>query len=159
MAAPAITGSTRYIPEGVTHFYWVPSIATQASPTRAELNAGTDLTPEVSAAGDWAINGNAVAAPDLAHLFDSQISGKTSMGTTTLDMYASSNSTDVRQLLPRGTAGYVVKFPEGDTSGRTMDVFRVTVLAQPKPTNMGNPSVVQLQFVVTTQPSENVTVP
>jgi hypothetical protein len=100
-----------------------------------------------------------VAAPDLAHLFDSQIAGKTSMGTTTLDMYASSNSTDVRQLLPRGTTGYIVKFPEGDTTGRTCDVFKVTVIAQPKPTNMGNASVVQLQFVVTTQPSENVVVP
>ena len=159
MAAPAISASTRYIPEGVTHYYYVPSIANTASPTRSELNAGTDLTPEVAAAGDWAINGNAVAAPDLASLFDSQVSGKTSMGTTTLDMYASSNSTDVRQLLPRGTTGYVVKFPEGDVSGRTMDVFKVTVLAQPKPTNMGNPSVIQLQFVVNKTPNENVTVP
>lgn len=159
MAAPAITGSTRYIPEGVTHYYYVPSIATQSSPTRAELNAGTDLTNEIAAVGDWAINGSAVAAPDLAHLFDSSVSGKLSMGTTTIDMYASTNSTDVRQLLPRGTTGYIVKFPEGDVSGRTMDVFKVTVIAQPKPTNLSNPSVVQLQFVVTTQPSENVTVP
>jgi len=45
MAAPPITGSTRYIPEGVTHFYFVSSIANYLSPTRAELNAGTDLTP------------------------------------------------------------------------------------------------------------------
>ena len=159
MAAPPITGSTRYIPEGVTHFYFVSSIANYLSPTRAELNAGTDLTPEVAAAGDWAINGNAVPAPDLATLFDPQISGKTSMGTTTLDMYASSNSVDVRSLLPRATAGYIVKFPEGDLTGRTMDVFKVTVLAQPKPTNMGNPSVIQLQFVVNKIPAENVTVP
>ena len=159
MAAPPITASTRYIPEGVTHYYWVPSIANTASPTRAELNAGTDLTPEVAAAGDWAINGNAVPAPDLASLFDPSIAGKTGMGTTTLDMYASTNSVDVRTLLPRGTTGYVVKFPEGDVTGRAMDVFKVTVLAQPKPTNMGNPSVIQLQFVVNKIPAENVTVP
>ena len=35
MAAPPITGSTRYIPEGVTHFYFVSSIANYLSPTRA----------------------------------------------------------------------------------------------------------------------------
>ena len=159
MAAPPITGSTRYIPEGVTHFYYVAAIANTASPTRSELNAGTDLTPEIAAVGDWAINGAAVPTPDLSTLFDSSVSGKTSMGTTTIDMYASSNSTDVRSLLPRGTTGYIVKFPEGDVTGRTMDVFKITVLAQPKPTNMGNPSVIQLQFVVNKTPNENVVVP
>ena len=159
MAAPPIGASTRYIPEGTTHYYYVASIANTASPTRAELNAGTDLTPEVAAAGDWAINGNAVPAPDLASLFDPSIAGKTSMGTTTLDMYASSNSVDVRTLLPRATTGYIVKFPEGDVTGRTMDVFKITVLAQPKPTNMGNPQVIQIQFVVNKTPNENVTVP
>lgn len=159
MTAPAIGASTRYIPEGVTHYYFVAAIASYTAPTRSELNAGTDLTNEVASAGDWAINGSAVPAPDLATLFDSQVAGKTSMGTTTLDMYASSNSSDVRTLLPRGTTGYIVKFPEGDVSGHTMDVFPVKVLAQPKPTNMGNPSVIQLQFVVTKIPAENVTVP
>lgn len=159
MAAPAIGASSRYIPEGVTHFYFIAAIANYLSPTRSELNAGTDLTPEIAAAGDWAINGNAVPAGDLASKFDVQIDGKTSMGTTTLDMYADSTSTDVRTLLPRGTNGYVVKFPEGDVTGRKMDVFPIRVLAQPKPTNMGNPSVISLQFVVTKTPAENVTVP
>jgi len=159
MAAPPIGASTRYIPEGVTHFYWVVTFASYLSPTRAELNAGTDLTPEIAAAGDWAINGNAVPAPDLATLFDPQIAGKVTMGTTTIDMYASNNSIDVRTLLTRGLVGNVVKFPEGDVTGRTMDVFPAKVLAQPKPTNMGNPSVIQIQFVVTKIPAENVTVP
>jgi hypothetical protein len=35
----------------------------------------------------------------------------------------------------------------------------VKVLAQAKPTNFTNPSVVQLQFAVTKNPNENVTVP
>jgi hypothetical protein len=159
MAATPITPSSRYIPEGITHYYWCPAMANYNSPSRAELNAGTDLTGEVAAAGDWAINGNVVAAPDLSTLFDAQIAGKISMGTTTLDMYADSTSTDVRTLLPRGTTGYMVKLPEGDTTGRKMDVFPAKVLAQPKPTNMGNPSVIQLQFVVTRTPAENVTIP
>ena len=159
MAAPPIGASSRYIPEGVTHFYFVTTIANYNSPTRPELNAGTDLTPEVAAAGDWAINGNAVPAPDLATLFDPTIAGKVSMGTTTIDMYADATSADSRTLMPRGTSGYVVKFPEGDVTGRKMDVFPVKVLAQPKPTNMGNPSVIQFQYAVTKIPAENVTVP
>lgn len=159
MTAPPIGASSRYIPEGVTHFYFVTTISNYNAPTRGELNAGTDLTPETAAAGDWAINGNAVPAPDLSTLFDSQVAGKISMGTTTLDMYCDLTSTDARTLMPRGTVGYIVKFPEGDVTGRKMDVFPVKVLAQPKPTNMGNPSVIQFQYVVTKTPAENVAVP
>ena len=159
MAAPPIGASTRYIPEGNTHFYWVLSIASYLTPTAAELNAGTDLSPEVAASGNWGIISGSIDAPDLATLFTPQISGKVTVDGPTLDMYASINSIDVRTLLPRGTAGYVVKFPEGVIAGRTMDVFPAKVLQQAKPTALTTPSLVQLGWAVTKIPAENVTVP
>lgn len=159
MTAPPIAGSSRYIPEGVTHFYFVAAIAAYASPTRAELNAGTDLTPEVAAAGNWGIISAAIDAPDLATTFTAQIPGKVTIDGSTLDMYADSTSADVRTLLPRNTVGYIVKFPENDIAGRKMDVFPVKVGSQAKPTAFSTPSVISLQFYVTKNPAENVTVP
>ena len=159
MAAPPISASSRYIPEGNTHFYFVAAIANYNSPTRAELNAGTDLTPEIGGTGTWAIITASLDAADLATLFTPQISGKTTVDTPTIDMYADATSTEVRTLLPRGTVGYIVKFPEGDVTGRKMDVFPVKVLAQGKPTVLTTPSVIQLQFAVTKNPAENVTIP
>jgi hypothetical protein len=159
MAATPIAASSRYIPEGVTHYYFVTTIATYTAPTRGELNAGTDLTPEIASTGDWGITSAAVDTPDLATLFTSQIPGKISVASSTIDMYADSTSADVRTLLPRGTTGYIVKFPEGDVTGRKMDVFPVKVGSQAKPTNLGNPSVIQLSFYVTKIPAENVAVP
>src|SRR5215468_8682616 len=137
MAAPPISASSRYIPEGVTKYYFVTSIANYNSPTRAELNAG----------------------PDLATLFTAQIAGKVTVDGPTIDMYADGTSTDVRTLLPRGTVGNIVKFPEGDVTGRKLDVIPVKALAQAKPTALTNPSVIQLQCAVTKRPAENVTVP
>src|SRR5215813_6677622 len=159
MAAPPISPSSRYIPEGVTKYYFVTTIANYNSPTRAELNAGTDLSPEIAATGNWGIISGSIDAPDLATLFTAQIAGKVTVDGPTIDMYADSTSTDVRTLLPRGTVGYVVKFPEGDVTGRKMDVFQVKVLQQAKPTALTNPSLVQLGFAVTRIPAENVTVP
>jgi len=159
MAAPPISASSRYIPEGVTKYYFVTSIANYNSPTRAELNAGTDLSPEIAATGNWGIVSGSIDAPDLATLFTAQIAGKVTVDGPTIDMYADGTSTDVRTLLPRGTVGNIVKFPEGDVTGRKMDVFPVKALAQAKPTNLTNPSVIQLQFAVTKIPAENVTVP
>jgi hypothetical protein len=159
MTAPPIAGSLRYIPESVTHFYFVTAFANYLSPTRAELNAGTDLTPEIATTGDWGITSAVIATPDLATLFESQIPGKVSVSNSTINMYASSNSSDVRTLLPRGTTGYIVKFPEGDISSQKMDVYPVKVTQQAKPTALSSPSVIQLAFAVTKIPAENVTVP
>ena len=159
MAAPPIGASSRYIPEGVTKFYWVVTIANYQSPSRPELNAGTDLSPEIAGTGNWGIISGSIDAPDLATLFTSQIAGKVTIDGPTIDMYADQTSSDVRTLLPRGTAGFVVKFPEGDVTGRKMDVFPAKVLQQSKPTNLTNPSIIQLIFAVTKIPAENVTVP
>jgi hypothetical protein len=159
MAAPPISASSRYIPESVTHFYFVTTIASYASPTRGELNAGTDLTPEIASTGDWGITSAVIATPDLATLFESQIPGKVSVSNATINMYADSTSADVRTLLPRGTLGYIVKFPEGDVTGRKMDVYPVKVTQQSKPTALSNPSVIALAFAVTKIPQENVAVP
>jgi hypothetical protein len=159
MAAPPISASSRYIPESVTHFYFVTTIATYTSPTRGELNAGTDLTPEIASSGDWGITSAVIATPDLATLFESQIPGKVSVSNSTINMYASSNSSDVRTLLPRGTTGFIVKFPEGDITSQKCDVFPVKVTQQAKPTALSSPSVIQLAFAVTKIPAENVVIP
>jgi hypothetical protein len=160
VTATPIGGSTRYIPEGVRQFYWVPAIASKASPTRAELDAGTDLTPEINTEGTWDITSADVATPVLAARFTGNVPGLISANNTTINMYASEDSTDVRDLLPRDTSGFIVMFPEGDVATRTMDVFPVRVASAAKPTQQGgNPATVDLVFSVTDVPAENVTVP
>ena len=62
MTATPISATVRYIPEGVTHFYWVTTMASYLTPTLAELDAGVDLTPEVAAAGNWGTTSAAVGA-------------------------------------------------------------------------------------------------
>lgn len=160
MAATPISVSNRYIPEGVRHFYFCPAIATLASPTRSELNAGTDLTPQVGGFGNWGVQGNPVSTGDLASTFTPTIPGLTTADATTLDMYADSTSADVRTLLPRNTSGFIVVFPEGDIAGRRMDVFPVKVQSCEKTASLGgNAAMISLVFTATAQPAENVVVP
>ena len=125
MAATPIAGSLRYIPEGVRHFYYLSAISDITAPTRTELNAGTDLTPEVAGFGNWGLQGNQVDTPDLASRFTTSVPGLVTVDGPTISMYADSTSADVRTLLPRDTAGFIVVLPEGDVAGHTMDVFPV----------------------------------
>jgi hypothetical protein len=159
MVAPNIAASDRFIPEGTTDYYWVVTFASYLSPTRAELNAGTRLTPEVANSGNWAIVSNAVDAPDLATTFTAQIPGKVTVDGPTLDMYSDDNQADARALMPRNSVGYIVKFPGGDVTGRKMSVFPVKVGSAGEPTAFGNPTVLNFSYYVSRIPAENVTVP
>jgi hypothetical protein len=160
MAATPIAASARYIPEGVRHFNFLPAVATLTSPTRAEINAGTDLTPQVSAFGNWGIVSTPVNTPDLASTFTPSIPGLTTVDGSTIDMYADSTSADVRTLLPRNTVGFILVLPEGDVAGRKADVFPVKVISAEKTASIGgNPAMIALNFAITANPAENVTVP
>ena len=159
MAAPNIQASDRFIPEGTTSFYWVPAMVSYLTPTRGELNAGTNLTPECSSSGNWGIVSNAIDTPDLATTFTSQIPGKITIDGSTLNMYADDNQADARTLMPRNATCFIVKFPGGDITGRKMTVFPVKVGSAAEPTAFGAPTELNFSYYVTKIPAENITVP
>ncbi len=159
MTASAIGASSRYIPEGVTKFYWVTTMSNYLSPTRAELDAGTDLSPEVAETGDWSITSDAIDVPDLVATFTAQIPGKVSVDGATITMYATPTGSDARTLMARNTTGYIVKFGGGDVAGRKMDVFPVKVGSAGKPVSIGDPAHIVFTYYVTKVPAEDVSVP
>ena len=159
MTAPNISGSNRFIPEGTTVYYFVAAMSNYLSPTRGELNAGTNLTPEVSSSGNWGITSNAVDTPDLATTFTSQIPGKITVDGSTINMYSDVAQADARSLMARNTTGFIVKFPGGDVTGRKMTIFPVKVGSVSEPTAFGAPTELNFTYYVTKIPAENVTVP
>lgn len=159
MVATPISASTRYIPPGTRAYYWVPTIANKAAPTRAELDAGTDLTREIAEVSGFQTTSESADTPDLGSRFTSKIPGRITADDSSITLYASQNSQDVRQLLPRDSSGFIVQFPEGDVASRTMDVFPVKVSSAPKETSIEDPGKIMVQFTVTSEPKENITVP
>lgn len=159
MPATPIASAVRYYRRGLSKVSWVPTIVSKAAPTRAELNAGTELSVEVGAVEGWQIVSAVVETPSLGSKFDAKIDGAISADDSSLTLYASQTGTDVRDLLARGTNGYIVWMDEGDTAGRKMDVFPVRVLSQGKIRNLEDAAQVQVQFAVTSEPAENVTIP
>lgn len=159
MVATPITSSARYIPPGVRSYYFCPAIANKAAPTRPELDAGTDLTGEIAAVEGFMVSSDSVETPDLKSRFTSKIPGRITADDSSMNFYADSASDDVRTLLPRDTAGFVVSFPEGDVAGQTMDVFPVKVASAPKQTDIEAPAQIQVQYTITAEPAEDITVP
>jgi hypothetical protein len=157
--ASPITASTRYFRPGFTKVYFVASISNKAAPTSGELNAGIDLSGEIADVDGWNVASDLVETPDLGSAFVSKIIGRTNADDSSLTLYASSNSVDVRSTLPRGTTGFIVWLDEGQTTGRKMDVFPITVASAPKQRGLEDPARIQIMFAITSTPAENVTVP
>lgn len=161
MAATPITQSTRYINPATSKVYFCTTISDKSAPTRSELNAGTDLTREIQSVEGWMTTSENVATPDMDTRFTSTIPGRITADDSSLTFYADNTGTDARALLPRDTAGFIVWLDGGDVSGRKMDVFpiRVSSVGKPRSVEGSDAATVQVQFSITSEPAENVTVP
>jgi hypothetical protein len=161
MVAPNIAAATRYINVGTTVVYWVPAIGTKSAPTRGELNAGTNLVNENSAASGWGTKTDQVETPNMASRFTAKLPGRISADDSTISMYADLGGTDARQLMPVDTNGFIVWLDGGDVTGRKMDVFPVRIASHSKARSVDGKEAAQIEiaFSITDQPAENVTIP
>jgi hypothetical protein len=159
MPAGNITASTRYVRFGFTRVVFAPAVANILSPTRAEINAGTDLSNEVESVNGFQVGSAAVETPDIGSAFTSKIPGRTSADDSSITMYASSNSIDVRSLLPRGTSGFILWFDEGDVAGRKADCYPITVGSIPKDRDIEAAARIVVNVYITRTPTENFTIP
>lgn len=160
MAAPDITLATRFFPTGTTKYYWVPTIATKSAPSRAELNAGTNLSPDLAAVDGWQVESALIDTPDISTRFVSQIAGRITAPSSSITMYADAAGTDARTLMPRDTTGFIVRLDGGDVAGRKMDVFPVKVTSAPKALGTDDAAgTIQFTYAITSEPAENVTIP
>ena len=159
MPPTPLTPTVRYIPPGTRKIYWVTTIATYTAPTRAELNAGIDLSAEVANVTGFTVTSATVPTPDLSSRFASEIPGTITAASCALSIYASNTSSDVRTVLPRGTIGYVVILWEGDITGQRMDVFPATVTASAVNASETAAELVDVSFSITKVPANNVLIP
>jgi hypothetical protein len=161
MPATPIAATTRYINPGTTKVYFCTTIANKTAPTRAELNAGTDLTREIREVEGFSTSSEQVESPDMDTRFTSVIPGRISADDSSLTFYADTTGSDARSLLPRDAAGFVVWLDGGDVAGRRMDVYPVRVSSQSKARSAegSDPATVQISFAITSEPAENVVIP
>lgn len=161
MAATAIASITKYTSRGTTKFYWVPTIADTSAPTRSELDAGTDLSPQVADATGWSVSSTMIETPDLATRYTSTIPGVINAEDSTLVMYMDKEGVDARALMSRDEAGFICIMDGGDVTANKFDVYPVTVTSVSKMRSVAGSDADRLTFsyAITDEPTENVAVP
>ena len=160
MPPTPLTATVRYIPPGTRRIYWLTTIASYTTAvTRAEINAGTDLTNEIAEMSGFSVTSDSTDTPDLSTRFTAKIPGRITADDSSISFYASSTSADVRSVLPRDTAGYVIILPEGDVPTQKCDIFPAKVASTAVDTALEDPEQINVQFTVTRIPALNITIP
>jgi hypothetical protein len=160
MPATPIASVDRFFPTGTTKWYFVPSIVNPESPTRTELNAGTDLSPEIREVDGWTVSSDEIDTPDINSRFTSKIPGRITADASSLVMYADPTGNDARTLLPRNTEGFIVRLSGGDVATRKMDIFEVIVTSVSKDFGTDEEAgSLTIQFSIKSEPVEDVTIP
>lgn len=160
MAATPIAAETRYFNPETTKVYWCPSIANKNSPTRSELNAGTDLSSAIADVNGWMVSSEMIDVPDMGSRFVSKIPGRISANDSSITFYMDRAGVDARTVMPRDAEGFIVWLDGGDVAGRKMDVFPVTVSSHGKSRSVGaEPARLTISYAITSEPAENVTIP
>ncbi len=150
MVATPLATLNPYLPVDIRKFYWVATIANIAAPSRGELDAGTDLSPQVVDAPGWFIDGSTVQSQSFVGPALNLI-GAQSFADSSLVMRNSRTSTDARTILivqRPALTGFIVIFPEGDTTGFKMNVFSVAVNAAPLSPGQLDPATSEFKFAI-----------
>jgi hypothetical protein len=161
MPPTAIASSVRFFRPGTTKVVWVRVIATYATPTRVEINLGTELSGEIAEISGFSVTSDSVDTPDLANRFVSKIPGRINAEDSSINFYASSTGfTDARSVMPRDTTGFLIFMDGGDvaTTGR-MDIWPCTVASVGKLRALEDPAQVAIAFTPTKVPAEDVAIP
>jgi hypothetical protein len=156
-----LVASTRYFNAGTTEIDFLPAIAAaNLVPTRIEMGAGTRLSNEIADLSGWTVTGGEIDTPDLGSTFTDKIPGKTSVDDSSLTFYADLQGVDVRDVLPRGTTGFIMIMDGGDVAGQPADVFPVRVRSVGKIRSAGEDSArLTVSFSITAEPAEDVAIP
>jgi hypothetical protein len=101
---------------GITQVVFCPTIGIKATPTMAELTAGTNLTAtgNVADMAGFSFTNSPIDTPDMSSVFNSKIPGEDQTEDSTMTFYEPKTGTDASIVtLAKGTAGFIVIFYRG----------------------------------------------
>jgi hypothetical protein len=159
MPATPLVASERLSALGGLEIVYIPTIAAaNRVPTRAEINAGTDLTGEVAEWEGFTTTSETIDTPDLTS-WVGKLPGRTVAEDSSLSMYADRAGDDVRTILDRGTTGFLAWMDDGDTPGSLMDIYPIQVNTLAKVRAMDNATLLRVDVSMVEEPAENITIP
>jgi hypothetical protein len=151
---------SEFFRRGLSEIHFCPAVASLTAPSRAEITAGTDLTPGVAEINGFNFSNSPIMTPKLSTTFTTQIPGEDTSDTSTLTFYDDDADDDMRAALVKGTEGFLVFMPYGDVSGTRAEVWPAIATGVNDQWTMSNEAAkFQVAFAITDAPEQDAVVP
>jgi len=156
-----------YFRRGKSKALFVPTIASQAAPTTAELTAGTDLSKAVTAIENFDTSTAKISQAVLAYVQNLQENGEQTFGDASMTLLEDDGAAGgdsafyaaAYTALAENATGYIVLAPGAITAGKKVEVWPVTIGANNRQWTLDNEMAkYQVAFAVTTPPTKNAIV-
>lgn len=155
MPATAMTKPVPYFGPATTKYVLTAAIAsTSGAATRAEINAGTDITKGVADFTGGTKSGSSNDVHDWSTLDPAKVPGWNSIEDIVITGNASVNGTDIRTLFTQGNDYTLIRMERGDTAAYLMDVFNIKVQAVSKQIGTGENAKVIVNATTTSSFSD-----
>ena len=155
---PTIPVANRFFQPGIVKVYWLPAVA-GTNPTRPEIAAGTDLTPELTDWAGWSYSTTFIETRDASSRVSPKITGRVSLDDSSITFNGSLDGEDVRTVLTLDDTGYILICDGGDETGYPGELFPSTVGSVVPVRSLDSDSFkVRIDFGVTNLP-RTVTLP
>lgn len=149
----------KFYRRGTSKIRFLPSVA-GSSPTRAEMNAGVDLSVSVTDIAGWQMSNAPISFPVLATTFDEQVIGPDTVADSTLTFIDDDAVTTIRTALAKGTLGYVMLMPYGDVPTKRAEIWQVRSSGVNDEWSMGaDPARYVVGFAIQTIPNQAAVIP
>jgi hypothetical protein len=159
MAPPPLDPTQRYYPAGTRKCYFLSTTANYLSPTRAEMNAGVDLSAEIESVTGFSLTAAMVNVPDMGSRFVQQIPGALESSKNDITFYQDLQSGDVRQIFAIGVTGFIIMLWDGDVAGQLMDVFPVQIASVAPDPAVTKAAMLTVDFAPSGVPAIGVVIP
>jgi hypothetical protein len=130
----------------------------------AEINAGTNLTPQIGEMNGFTFSNSPIQTPDMNTKFVSQIPGEDSTEDSSLVFYEDNASNPIKTALAKDVSGFIIVFPSG-TAGTNpaaadkCEIWPVTISSNSRRYTNGNEAAMyEVKFACTLEPKIDVTV-
>lgn len=156
----------RYFRRGKSKVLFGLEVTDKAAPSREDLDAAVDLSPDVAELNGFELSNDPIGTPNLADQFTPQIDGEDTVAASSITFYdrdgdgTGPGGEVIRDSVEKGTIGYVFFLPYGDTDGSRMEVWPVKSNGVNDNWSTGNEAArFNTPFSVREVPEQNAEVP
>lgn len=151
----------RFTRKGKSKLWFVPTLTSTTSPSITEIQAGTEITGQVSDMSGWTFESTRIPTPNMADVFTPQIAGEDQVGTPTVTIYdddSGAGGGTIRTALAKDAAGYLVHAPYGLTATKKCRVYPIQSSGPNDEITVANePARFVVGFAITSPPKTDST--